>query len=166
MIDEPLTSPKVTAEDYVAVKRGEKTPEQVEQEKIEEAAQKRADTLSIKAFVTGVTGETIPVYITDTHGGVKEIMIRARLSHRENRKFRALFDKWGRKLGNADVDFDEDETEKMQAEFNSLITLDADLDYDFWMGGDYDATLVSEIMMAYLTEAVHRRRAIEKFRHK
>ena len=160
-----MTGEGITAEDYTAVRTGEKTPQEIAEEKRLLAAQARADATKTRDFLTGVTSETISVPVAAGDGGIKVIEIRARLTKRQMMPFLPIYERFNQQFRAQSVAVDIDVPEELEARFLETITVDPELDYDFWIAGDFEATLLTEIYIAFFTESVRRRAAIEKFRN-
>lgn len=155
----------LTADEVVALKSGETTEEELEEKHKIEADQAIVDAMSTRDFLIGVTNETIDVPV-GSQQGCKVVTIRARLSKRELKPFKVLMETWRKVLiGALEPDaLETPEMEDIRARFLAKITVDSSLDYDFWIGGDYDAQLVQEVEAAYFTEPLKRKAAIGKFR--
>jgi len=156
----------MTAEEFDNMRSGNKTEEEIKDDRTVSKRQEFVDAMTTKAFLMARTTETIMVPITSGEG-VKDIEIRVRLSKKETRvhaEFLKLFRDAGAGDEAAILYLDTSGGDLVTASFMARITADPQLDTPFWNSDKIDPATIQEILIAYFTEPARRRFEIEKFR--
>jgi len=147
----------------MALRSGEVTPGQIEQQKKTEELQKVVNGMSTRDFLIRRTKETIMVPICGL-GGSKDVEIRARLSKSEIREYQGTLARWkiAQESESQFIETEEEETDL--ARFLEYITIDATLTAKFWLSEDLAPELVDNILTAYFVlEPAQRLADISRF---
>lgn len=116
--------------------------------------QAKVDSMSNKEFLTSIFKETISVPITNKLG-TKNIEIVARMPKAGIKRHETFISKF-RDAKHKDVKallfLLTPDGEKTMAEFLSDITIDTELDVDFWMSDDVDYVAGKKILLEYFKE--------------
>lgn len=147
--------PKMELEEYLKLRRGELDSEQLADKRDEDFRREYMASLSTRDFLIERTQETIPVTIRGVNGS-RDILIRARLSKTELKMHTRVMELMKRGVDQDYSGFDEKDAPEAIATFLAKITVDKELDYDFWMDDALDVSVAEELLYAYFTEPVRR----------
>lgn len=175
----------MSAQDYKDLCNEDTTLEDVEDKRVKEVAKEAASNLSAKEFIMNRTKEHIDVTVLGPDGEMN-IQIKARLTKGEAKKHIKLFgifDKINTKVGKIslitdteegrlkiakleeDINTLSEESEEPLAAFLASITIDDELNKDFWASEDIDANIASDLFNAYILKASEVHKGIQKFRN-
>ena len=155
MID--ITKKKISEDEYKELRSGEKTGEQL-------TAESETRTLSTRDFLLARTKETKDVPIIAA-GETRNLEIKVRLSRAEMKRhdgFFALASKMS--SGNISVLY-EDESALIIARFLEDITVDPQLNEEFWMDPNLDTAITQQLLASYFEEPIERLPDVESFRN-
>ena len=142
---------------------GEVSDEQLERERTLKKKQEEINSMSARAFLTARTEDVIEVPVLGL-GGTKYIKIRARLSRSEMKRHKP-FAEMSTKISQGDDKLSESEEYiKGTAAFLANITIDPDLDEEFWLDDSVDPLLTQQLIYAYFTEPSKSIEEIASFR--
>jgi hypothetical protein len=150
----------LTADEIQALKSGEITEDELFDQQIEEQKLELKQVESAKDFILGRSKNTTDCII-ESNGEAIVIKIYTKLSKSQikaNREFLIAM-----QSGDDEI-FESEKGNELAAKFLATITVDDELDEDFWKLDELDAQIPAVIMTTYLNSVLETSEAVEKFR--
>jgi hypothetical protein len=150
----------LTADEIQALKSGEITEDELFDKQIEEQKLELKKVESARDFILGRAKNTVECII-ESNGEAIAIEIYTKLSRKElkkNKRFVEAMTKGDTKL------LESDEGDELAAKFLATITVDDELDADFWLSDEIDTLIPATIMSTYMQALVENTTSIKKFR--
>jgi cellobiose-specific phosphotransferase system component IIA len=147
----------LTAGEIQALKSGKITEDELFDKQIEEQKLELKKVESARDFILGRAKNTVECII-ESNGEAIAIEIYTKLSRKElkkNKRFVEAMTKGDTKLLEGD---------ELAAKFLATITVDDELDADFWLSDEIDTLIPATIMSTYMQALVENTTSIKKFR--
>lgn len=143
--------------EFKSLRSGEKTEGDIHEDRKIVVEADRKSNLSAKNFLLNRFNEVINVPINGPDGEMN-IQIKAKLTKKDLSKHKEIIDM----VFYSKTDISEEDADRFGALFLADLTIDPELDIDFWLSPDVDAFLVSTLINTFVNNFME---SVKKFRN-